>query len=175
MCVGKLSYASVVYGLASDVAYPVKISGTSCANMTAVLAKNETRFQWGFYPHFNAWLHTGMFPSGRLRVSAQMPSDADKRHQVVLNPLTNTLSDYYEEEGSMPSVDPIDSGWYRATSPDGSHPDPTVAIYAYTGDQTIFTSQVRPDVLRCVENATGVTTTITSSMGGFMSLRAFNN
>jgi hypothetical protein len=187
-CASKLSYSKVVYALnyGPEFQYPIRISGTSCANMTVEMAKNETRFQLkgtsNLLPHFNTWLHTEVLPSGRIRVSAQMQADANNRHEVVLNPLTNVLSDYGGEEGPMPStvIDHVDDGWYRSWNEIFGtnipfHPDPNVTIYVYRGDQMIYVPYADGRILLCQELLTGEITEITRTIGGFISLYAYSN
>ncbi len=172
-CVAKLSYAPVVYGLA-DLAYPVRVSGTSCASMKVEVAKNETRFQAGYLPHFNAWMRYGMLPSGRLLVSAQMVSDNNARHAVALNPVTNVLSDYAAEEGPVPSLnDPIDPGWHRVSVSD--NPNPIVGGWAETPSMLIYVPRSDARILSCKDKATGVVTVLTRDLGSFSFLATYSN
>ncbi len=175
-CEPKLTYSNIVYGLADSIAFPFKVIGTSCATMRTEIAKNETRFQKGFYPHFNVWLHTETFPSGRIREAGQMPQDGDTRHTTVLNPLTNVLSDYAGEEGPMPTIDPvIDDGWYRFFLTEPPHPNPEIAFFVYLDDMMVYVTSTQSHILRCQDMTTGVVTEVTRALGSVISLRAYSN
>ncbi|MCU0968457.1 MAG: hypothetical protein MUF03_06460, partial [Rubrivivax sp.] len=115
-CEGKLEYEAVVYGDATSAKNITRFKGQSCAAITIEVAENATPYQAGFLPLANRWIYTELLPSGRILKAAES-WEADARLVTVINPVTNSVSLYNDEEGPAPSVaskpegGPVDDRW----------------------------------------------------------------
>ena len=171
-----LHYANVIFGMAADNGfYPMKLEGSTCASMKVTAARNDTKFQTGFFPLFNGWMLNAPQASGRILVAAQAPSDGNRRNGVILDPVANVLSDYNGEEGAVPSMDEQnpDPRWINTSVAD--NPDPAIGGYADTPTMLVYVTRVAGDVLLCKEKATGVVTEVSRTSGGWKAFIVYSN